>query len=492
MDSIPSPQVEKRRKLGGYEFYREVLGSPKYIVAPMVDQSELAYRRLTRRYGAQLVYTPMINAKMFMDAQHKGYRDVNFDIPSGEEGAHASSSTESDRPLVIQFCANSPTHLLAAAKVVEAHCDAIDINLGCPQEIAKRGHYGAFLMDEWELVFEMINTLHKNLSVPVTAKFRVFPSIEKTVEYAQMLERAGAQILTCHGRMKEQRGVNSGLASLAHIRAVKEAVSVPVFANGNVLFAHDVARVLTETGADGVMSAEGILYNPALFRGLASGSGSSSSASEPTSTSTPTPASLTSEENPTHDGYQNLMHTNPSHADLALEYLEIVRSLKTRTNVGAVKGHLFKLMRPALGKEPQWDLRERLGRIRVNPKKMDEGLDEYVKICEEMKIRMEVSRRPNAHRFRSHTTARPRHKRSSDRPRRAPALASTTILQTVAATWGRWKEGEEEKGGVVEVGDVEAVTPEKRPIESDVGDSEVMKKARIEVDSVPASVAVAA
>ncbi|KAG5720490.1 hypothetical protein E4T56_gene14327, partial [Termitomyces sp. T112] len=129
-----------RKKLEGYEFYREVLGSPKFIVAPMVDQSELAFRRLTRRYGAQLVYTPMINAKMFADTTHK-YREQNFDIASGEEGASSlpsSSSSDTDRPLIVQFCSNDPDALLRSAKLVEAHCDAVDINLGCPQDIARR------------------------------------------------------------------------------------------------------------------------------------------------------------------------------------------------------------------------------------------------------------------------------------------------------------------------------------------------------------------
>ncbi|GLB44664.1 putative dihydrouridine synthase (Dus), partial [Lyophyllum shimeji] len=188
MDSTPT---QPREKLEGYEFYRKVLGSPKFIVAPMVDQSELAFRTLTRRYGAELVYTPMINAKMFSDPTHKYYREQYFDIASGEEGAFtlpstastsaavssstsppickdadcplvaASTSTaasickDTDRPLIVQFCANSPEHLLAAAKLVEAHCDAVDINLGCPQDIARRGHYGAFLMDDWDLIYKM-------------------------------------------------------------------------------------------------------------------------------------------------------------------------------------------------------------------------------------------------------------------------------------------------------------------------------------------------
>jgi len=97
------------------------------------------------------------NCQMFMDEHHhKTFRDQNFDISSAEEGAFPSSSIpEGDRPLLIQFCANSPPQLLAAAKILEPHCDAIDINLGCPQEIARRGRYGAFLMEDWDLIHEM-------------------------------------------------------------------------------------------------------------------------------------------------------------------------------------------------------------------------------------------------------------------------------------------------------------------------------------------------
>ncbi|KIL71126.1 hypothetical protein M378DRAFT_65606 [Amanita muscaria Koide BX008] len=373
-----------QRKLGGYELYSQVLGSPKYIVAPMVDQSELAWRRLSRRYGAQLVYTPMINAKIFVEAPSDKVRNANFDLFSAEEG-----DTETDRPLIVQFCANDPEKLLAAAKVVEKHCDAVDLNLGCPQEIAKRGRYGSFLQDDWDLIYRLINTLHQHLSIPVTAKFRVFPTVEKTVEYAKMLERAGAQILTCHGRIREQRGHNTGLADWAKIRAVKEAVSVPVFANGNILFQSDIAACLAATGADGVLSAEGQLYNPALFHGLGI-------------PSSPTPLSNLEEEGETqHDEYMSdafILLRHPRHADLASEYLDVVKRLKTTTTVSGVKGHLFKIMRPGLAKE--LDLRERLGRVKANPRKIAEsdndegkikweGWDEYEDIVKEMKTRMQ-------------------------------------------------------------------------------------------------------
>ncbi|KAL4259920.1 tRNA-dihydrouridine(16/17) synthase [NAD(P)(+)] [Pleurotus pulmonarius] len=337
-------------KLGGYDFYHQVLGSPKFIVAPMVDQSELPWRILSRLYGAQLVYTPMINAKMFYEDKKGTFRERNFNLTHGEEGGPL------DRPLVIQFCANNPEALLASAKHIENHCDAVDINLGCPQEIAKRGRYGSFLQDDWELIYSLINTLHKNLAVPVTAKFRIFTSIKKTVEYAKMLERAGAQIITCHGRIREQRGQNTGIASWEHIKAVKDAVSIPVFANGNILYHEDIQACLDATGCDGVMSAEGQLYNAALFA--------------PRPPTLPTPP---------------LSGLHPRHADLALEYLSIVSSLKTPTSLSAIKGHLFKFMRPALSHEP--DLREKLGRVRASDLTL--ALVEYREIVTEMKARMD-------------------------------------------------------------------------------------------------------
>ncbi|OAX37879.1 Dus-domain-containing protein [Rhizopogon vinicolor AM-OR11-026] len=342
---------DRPRKLTGYDFYQQILGSPKLIVAPMVDQSELAWRILSRRYGAQLCYTPMINAKMFSPPSAHAYRAQAFNTSFLEEG-----SSIHDRPLIVQFCANDPVQLLTSALAVQDHCDAVDINLGCPQDIARKGHYGSFLMDEWELIYRLINTLHENLAVPVTAKFRIFPSVEKTVAYAKMLESAGAQILTCHGRLRTQRGQNTGLADWAHIKAVKEAVGVPVFANGNVLFYEDVEKCMEETGVDGVMSAEGQLYNPALFAPASCGEG------EP-------PSSM-------------LRGAHPPHVDLALEYLDIVKSLKTPTATSAVKGHLFKIMRPALSRET--DLRERLGRIRG-----PNVVEEYVEVANEMKERMQ-------------------------------------------------------------------------------------------------------
>jgi tRNA-dihydrouridine synthase 1 len=149
----------------GWQLYRK-MGSPKNILAPMVDQSETvstskrkcalrknntltlslasiayahapsqAFRMLCRQYGAELCYTPMINSTIFV--RDANYRELNADI-----------NCPDDKPLIVQFCGNDPAIMLAAGRIVQTRCDAIDINLGCPQHIARRGHYGAFLLEE--------------------------------------------------------------------------------------------------------------------------------------------------------------------------------------------------------------------------------------------------------------------------------------------------------------------------------------------------------
>lgn len=243
-------------KMKGRQLY-DAIGQPKTIVAPMVDQSELAWRILSRRYGADLCYTPMFHARLF--ATEEKYRNNMWSELDGDK--------EKDRPLIVQFCANDSDYLLKAAKFVEDKCDAVDLNLGCPQGIAKKGNYGAFLMDDWDLVYKLIKNLHDNLKCPVTAKIRVYDDWEKSLEYAKLVLNAGAQFITIHGRTRDMKGQATGLANWEILKYLKDNLPKDqvFFANGNILYPSDLQRCTDVVRCDAVMSAEGNLYNPGVF-----------------------------------------------------------------------------------------------------------------------------------------------------------------------------------------------------------------------------------
>ncbi|EKX41444.1 hypothetical protein GUITHDRAFT_158205 [Guillardia theta CCMP2712] len=231
----------------------EKLGNPRWIMAPMVDQSELAFRMMGRKYNCDLCYTPMLHSRMFVNNAH--YRKDYL------------QSFEKDRPLIVQFCANNPNTLLQAAKYVEDSCDAVDLNLGCPQEIARRGRYGSFLMEDWDRIHDLVLTMKQSLKVPIWAKIRLFPEISQTIEYAKMIEAAGASAIAIHGRTRKQKGNNPGPANLDSIREVAKHLRVPVIANGNIRTFEEAQECLRKTECHAVMSACGLLVTPNLFSG---------------------------------------------------------------------------------------------------------------------------------------------------------------------------------------------------------------------------------
>lgn len=313
-------------KLRGWDFWKAIK-SPKLVVAPMVDQSELAFRLLCRQYGADLAYTPMFHSRLFSTSEK--YRKDQF------------STCPEDRPLFVQFCGDDPETILAAAKrLPEGKFDAVDLNLGCPQGIARKGHYGAFLLTEGDLIRAIVRKLDTELTTPVTVKIRMVnkDDLQDTLNLASSLEAAGASVLCFHGRTKEMKGQFTGQCDWEAIAAMKKRLTIPVIANGGIHTHEDVVRCLNATGCDAVMSSEAILECPALF-GPAVG------------------------------------RSIPYQEDLALEYLNLAK-----THIPGhkcMKAHLFHFLYAGL--QLHTDLRSQLGSAR--------GLEELIAVTSELKKR---------------------------------------------------------------------------------------------------------
>ena len=248
----------------------------------MGTKSLQAWRLLTRSFMKQqpdnlIAYSPMIHSRLFVEGQpfrerhfqptRNGLRSPHHNRNHHKAAPYLDGHPEVDRPLFVQFCANDPDVLLEAARYVEPHCDAVDLNLGCPQGIARKGNYGAFLQEDQDLIYRLINKLHTNLSIPVTAKIRILNTKEKTLQYAKRALSAGASIITVHGRQRDQKGHKTGLADWSVLRYLREQLpsETVIFANGNILRHGDIQECLESTGADAVMSAEGNLYDPTIF-----------------------------------------------------------------------------------------------------------------------------------------------------------------------------------------------------------------------------------
>jgi len=322
-----SPPTSAADKVRGRAFW-ETIGSPKFVCAPMVDQSELAFRMLCRRYGTQLAYTPMFHSRLF--STQAQYRKQQW------------STCPEDRPLFVQFCGDNPQTLLDAARQLPAGSfDAVDLNLGCPQGIARRGHYGAFLLSERDLLEGIVRTLDSELPVPVTIKMRLVSTasdLQDTMALASGLEAAGASVVTLHGRTKEMKGQSTGPCNWDAIAAVKKRLHVPVIANGGIHTYDDVVRCFEATGCDAVMSSESILETPSLFA-------------------------------------PSVGKSQPLQAELALEYLELAKLHST--NHKCVKAHLFHFLYAGL--QLHTDLRSQLGCAKA--------IDEMAAIASTLKAR---------------------------------------------------------------------------------------------------------
>ena len=190
------------------------IGRPRFISAPMVDQSSLSWRLLVKRNGADLAFSQMMHARNFHRDRKYRTECIDWDNYTHISGSkyEEMAAQKLDSPLIVQFNGNDPNLLVAAGKIVHNDVAAIDFNLGCPQKIAKKGNYGAYLLPNKKLVLECLTAMVSELNCPITAKIRKLPNDEDTIDLAVAIEKCGVQMLTIHGRTASDSKLFTGPA----------------------------------------------------------------------------------------------------------------------------------------------------------------------------------------------------------------------------------------------------------------------------------------
>lgn len=223
------------------------------IMAPLAGYTDVGFRSLVALYGAAYTTTEMISAK-----------GLCYDSEKTKELLY---TTDNEKIKAVQIFGSEPDFIYNCIKSKYLDkFDIIDINMGCPvPKIVKNGEGSALLLN-MDTAFEVVQSAVKaSDNRPVTVKMRrgFYNGEDNSLEFAKMLEQAGASLVTVHGRFREQ--MYGGKSDRECIRKIKEALSIPVIANGDVFSREDYIKIKEETKADGVLIARGALGNPSIF-----------------------------------------------------------------------------------------------------------------------------------------------------------------------------------------------------------------------------------
>ena len=223
------------------------------FLAPMAGYTDIAFRHQCKKYGAGLTTTEMVSAKGL--------------IYDSEKTKWLLYTSPLEDIKVVQLFGNEPDVFVKAIKsAVLSDFDIIDINMGCPApKIVKNGE-GSFLMTTPSLAYDIVKACVSATDKPITVKMRLGYEKNNAVEFAKLLESAGASAICVHGRLKTQG--YSGKADYYEIAKVKNAVKIPVIANGDVTDLKSYQEILNITKADAVAIGRGSVGNPHLFAEL--------------------------------------------------------------------------------------------------------------------------------------------------------------------------------------------------------------------------------
>jgi len=219
------------------------------LLAPMEDVTDIPFRRICKRLGADIMYTEFVNAEGLIRSSRKTHRKMAF-LPE-------------ERPMGIQIYGGEERPMGEAAKIAEQlGPDIIDINCGCWVKNVVGHGAGAGLLRDLPRMQRLVGVVVKAVSVPVTVKTRLGWDTDSIhiVEVAKMMEDAGAKALTIHCRTRAQG--HSGDPDYTQIPLVKASVSIPIIVNGGIDSALAAKAVFAETGCDGVMVARAAVNNP--------------------------------------------------------------------------------------------------------------------------------------------------------------------------------------------------------------------------------------
>jgi nifR3 family TIM-barrel protein len=236
----------------GFKIGRLRFSNP-LIMAPMAGITDLPFRRIVKEMGCALVTTEMISA--------------NGLVRQGQKTESLLESIPSERPLSVQLFGSDPKTMTEAAVIAtEKGADIVDINFGCPAKKVLKNGAGAALMRDLNCSRELLIAVRKAVSIPLTIKIRTgwSPSGEEAFALTQIAEECGVDAVIIHPRTVAQKF--SGSADWSLVSRIKETSRIPIIGNGDVWTAHDVLRMLAETGCDGIMIGRGAIGNPWLFR----------------------------------------------------------------------------------------------------------------------------------------------------------------------------------------------------------------------------------